>query len=745
MFGFRSTGQGTTATINAQPIRVLKGETLLTAALREGVDFPHSCRVGSCASCKCRLLEGQVRELTESGYLLTQEELDQQTILACQSVPLGPVRIEFSQSQALAVQSCSATVLAQEPLTHDIVRLTLQLDQALHYKPGQFALISLASLPGVTRSYSFASPPDALGRVEFFVRRVAGGCFSEHVHASSLVGQQAQVQGPMGQFWLRESQAPLLFVAGGSGLAPVMAMLRAMQAQGLARSVTLLFGARTQADLYGLDELRAMAADWAGPFQFMPVLSEAQDDASWTGMRGLVTAPLAQLVEPGTHAYLCGPPGMVDAASAQLQHLGIGKRHIHADRFVTQQDAGMSGQQTATAAPAPHWQPALPLEPAAGVWQYLKFSLFHMLGLITAASFFAGGVWSTVSLLSINMAFLVGDMVSGDDTSAPNYRHPWVLTWLLWLALPVLMLTCFASVWSVSAGDPLGVGALLSVWVGTDLLALRDATHWMHHVSTFLATGMMVGMLGTIPGHELSHRTGDPVSHRVGRWMMAFSFDPGYAIEHLYGHHRYVSTLDDPSTAPRGRSVYAHIVISSVRGNLSAWEIEAARLRRKNLRVLSWRNAYLRGVAMTALLLGAAWAMGGVWAMLFFTACGLLGKALLEVVNYMEHYGIVRDPAQPVQSRHAWNTNSRLSSWAMFNLTRHSHHHAQGEVHYQDLQAFPHAPMMLGGYVVTILVAHIPPLWHHLMTPKVKAWDRDYANAAERVLAAQANARAGWA
>lgn len=742
MFGFNSAGQGTTATINSHPIRVLKGETLLTAALREGVDFPHSCRVGGCASCKCRLVEGRVRELTESSYLLTQEELDQQTILACQSVPLGPVRIEISGTQTLAVQICSATVLAQEPLTHDIVRLTLQLDQALHYLPGQFALIGLASLPGVTRSYSFASPPDAQGRVEFFVRRVAGGRFSEHVHKASLVGQQAQVQAPMGQFWLRESQAPLLFVAGGSGLAPVMAMLRAMQAQGLARSVTLLFGARTQADLYGLDELRAMAANWAGSFQFVPVLSEAQDDASWTGMRGLVTAPLAHGVEPGTHAYLCGPPGMVDAASAQLQHIGISRQHIHADRFVTQQDIGMTSQGPTRA--APDLQTALALEPAAGVWQYLKFSLFHLLGLITAASFFAGGVWSTVSLLSINFAFLLGDMFLGDDSSAPNYRHPWAMTLLLWLALPVLVLTSFASVWSVSAGDPLGVGAMLSVWVGSDLLAARDATHWMHHVSTFLAMGMMIGILGIIPAHELSHRTWDPVSLLLGRWMLAFGFDSGFSIEHVYGHHRYVSTLDDPSTAPRGRSVYAHIVVSTVRGNVGAWKIEAARLRRKGLSLLSWRNVYLRGLAMSALLLGAAWAMGGVWAMLFFVACGLLGKALLEVVNYMQHYGIVRDPEQPVQSRHSWNTNSRLSSLAMFNLTRHSHHHAQGEVPYQDLQAYPHAPMMLGGYVVTILVAHIPPLWHHLMTPKVKAWDRDYANAAERVLAAQANVRAGW-
>jgi NAD(P)H-flavin reductase/ferredoxin len=743
MFGLKASSAGTSATINSQPIRVLAGETLLTAALREGVDFPHSCRVGGCASCKCRLVEGRVRELTESSYLLSEAELAQRTILACQSVPLGPVRIEVEQTRALAVQECRATVIAQDALTHDIQRLRLQLDAPVHYKPGQFAQLSLESLPGMTRSYSFATPPDASGVVEFFVRKVVGGAFTEYVHSHSLVGQKAQVQGPLGQFWLRESDAPVLFVAGGSGLAPVMAMLRSMQAQGLARSVTVLFGARTQADLYCMDELRAMAANWAGQFRLVPVLSHAPGDSTWPGARGWVTEQLAQLVEPGMHAYLCGPPAMVDAASAQLLQAGLARGHVHADRFLTQKEvlAPVNIAQAATEVIAP---PKSFGDWLAALWHYLKFFLFHVEGLAVAAALFAGGGWITAALLGFSLFSTLGDALLGDDTSTPSYRHPWVLTVQLWMALPVLLLICFAAVWSVSAGDPLGVGAMLSQWSGFDLLAARDATHWGHHLSAFLVTGLMIGMVGTIPAHELTHRTWEPVSLWVGRWLLAFSFDVGFAIEHVYGHHRYVSTINDPATAPRGRNVYAHIVISTVRGNISAWKIEAARLQRRGLAVVSVHNAYLRGLAMSAVLVAAAWAMGGVWAALFFCACGLWGKALLEIVNYMEHYGIVRDPAQPVQPRHSWNTNKRISSWAMFNLTRHSHHHAQGEVPYQDLQPYPNAPMMIGGYLTTISVALIPPLWHRLMTPKVLAWDRDYANAAERELAAQASVQAGW-
>ncbi len=743
MFGLPSRSAGTSATINAQPIRVLAGETILTAALREGVDFPHSCRVGGCATCKCRLVEGRVRELTEASYLLTEEELAQRTILACQSVPLGPVRIEVEQTKVLAVQECSATVVAQEPMTHDIQRLRLQLDTPLNYKPGQFAQIRLATLPDVVRSYSFATPPDAHGMVDFFVRRVPGGIFTEHVHSASLVGQKAHVQGPLGQFWLRESDAPIVFIAGGSGLAPVMAMLRSMQTQHGARAVTLLFGARTQADLYLMHELRAMAASWAGTFTLIPVLSEAQADASWQGAKGLVTEHLSEVLEPGMHAYLCGPAGMIDAASAQLLQAGLPKAHLHADRFTTRHDAvALSNVEYAAPkiiAPATNVGEAL-----VALWHYLKFFLFHVQGLAVAAALFAGGGWITLGLVGLNLFNTLGDMLLGDDTTTPRYRHPWVLTVQLWMALPVLLLICFASVWSVSTADVLGVGALLSQWSGVDLLAARAATHWGHHVSAFLLTGLMIGTVGTIPGHELTHRTWEPVSLWVGRWLLAFSFDVGFAIEHVYGHHRYVSTIDDPATAPRGRNVYAHIVISTVRGNASAWHIEAARLQRRGLRVWSWHNAFLRGLAMSVVLVAGAWAMGGIAAALFFSACALWGKALLEIVNYMEHYGMVRDPAQPVQPRHSWNTNRRISSWALFNLTRHSHHHAQGEVPYQDLQPYPHAPMMIGGYLTTISVALIPPLWHRWMTPKVLAWDRDYANAAERELAAQANVRAGW-
>lgn len=369
------------------------------------------------------------------------------------------------------------------------------------------------------------------------------------------------------------------------------------------------------------------------------------------------------------------------------------------------------------------------------LFHYLKFFSFHLVGLFSTLVLLAGGDYITYGFLAILLLYILGDAFGGDDTSTPKYNNEAILTFQLWLALPLLTLIAFSSVWVISAGDALGFGAWVSQLSGYDLLAAKAQNGLLEEIAAMLLTGLMIGMIGTIPAHELTHRTWDKISMWVGRWLLAFSFDTIFSIEHVYGHHHYVATRQDPATAPRGRNVYHHIVASTVKGNISAWNIEKARLQRTNKNVISWHNRFLRGHAMSVLLVIAAAAIGGWQGALFFVACALWGKSLLEIVNYMEHYGLVRHPSEPVQPRHSWNTNKRISSWSMFNLTRHSHHHAQGEVPYHKLRPYPEAPMMIGGYLTTILVTLVPPLWHKLMTPKVLHWDRHYANAEERQLA----------
>lgn len=328
-----------TAEINGVTIEVNPKETVLQAALRQGIDFPYSCRVGGCATCKCKLVEGKVKELTQTGYILSDDELDQGFILACQSVPKTDLKIEVDLTAQQARKKMPGRVLSQEKLTHDITALRIQLDESLIYKAGQYANLSVDSMPGVQRSYSFANPSHMDAQVTFFVRKVPGGEFSTRIYDENVVGKHVLVEGPMGDFWLRSAQAPLLLVAGGSGLAPVLALLQEAASQGVNRPAVLLFGARTQADLYGLKEIEDIGRQWAAGFTFIPVLSQEPEDSGWTGALGLVTEHMPLHLSQMPHAYLCGPPPMVDAATATLLSHGIPRDSIYADRFTTQHDS----------------------------------------------------------------------------------------------------------------------------------------------------------------------------------------------------------------------------------------------------------------------------------------------------------------------------------------------------------------------------------------------------------------------
>jgi NAD(P)H-flavin reductase/ferredoxin len=324
--------QPRTARINTQAIAVNPNETLLQAALRQGIEFPHNCRVGGCAVCKCKLVSGKVKELTESSYVLSGEELQQGYILACQSVPKTDISIEVNMAKN---QVIAGQVIGQQRLTHDIVDLRIQLDTPLQYKAGQYADISIATLPGIKRSYSFATPARADGQISFFVRKVPGGKFSSLLNDADVIGQRVEIEGPFGEFWLKPGSDALLMIAGGSGLAPILAMLQEALTAGVSRPVVLLFGARGERDLYAQSELKSLASAWLSDFRYVPILSAVSDDEPWQGARGMVTEILPDLVTAAMHTYLCGPPAMIDSATELLTKLGVAREHIHADRFTS--------------------------------------------------------------------------------------------------------------------------------------------------------------------------------------------------------------------------------------------------------------------------------------------------------------------------------------------------------------------------------------------------------------------------
>lgn len=340
MFSFLKKSEPNTVTLASEgrSLLVARDKTLLEAMLAEGLAMPHDCKVGSCGTCRFKLLDGKIRELSPSALALERDQLLAGYRLACQAIPRSDLTIALDAPLSIqqAVEDYSATIVATPRLCGDIINLIVELDRPLSFTPGQYADLSAPGIDG-PRSYSFAFAPAAgpTRQLRFHVRHVPGGAFTDWLFGGERIGTQLKLAAPYGEFQLRTSTAPILCIAGGSGLAPIIAILQAGLALGAARPVVLLYGARSQANLYCLDEIGELKAAWKAPFEFIPVLSDEAADSDWQGARGLVTQQIAAMpIAAPCEAYLCGPPAMVDLAEDELIKAGLARDAISADRFL---------------------------------------------------------------------------------------------------------------------------------------------------------------------------------------------------------------------------------------------------------------------------------------------------------------------------------------------------------------------------------------------------------------------------
>lgn len=376
--------------------------------------------------------------------------------------------------------------------------------------------------------------------------------------------------------------------------------------------------------------------------------------------------------------------------------------------------------------------------------KYLRFLGVYAFVLATAAGIALGGAWMWLGIAVIYGVMIVGDEMIGDDYSEPVYAHRRVLDALLYLAVPVLGFLCFVMAWMAGTGDLLGFGAWVQANLGHDLFAARAATGPLHWLGGILSAALTFAAVGTNIGHELTHRTTDRGAIFAGRWLLALTFDAEFAIEHVYGHHRRLATAADPATARRGEHFYRFLVRSIFGQTRSAFHLERERLEKLGRPAWGPHNRYLRGWLMSAAIVAAFGATAGAAGVVVFVLAGLAGRTVLEAVNYFEHYGLVRDPDAPVEPRHSWNSNKALSNVVLFNLARHSHHHAEGDAQFWQLRSYRDAPTLPYGYLTCMLLVYVVPGWYRdRMTPLVLDWDRRYANATERRLADVANRASG--
>lgn len=326
------------------------GETLLDAGLRAGLPMPFECRNGGCGVCKATVLHGTVRLNPYQESVLTDAERASGKTLLCCAEALSDVEIEYlpqANAQSLPVQLHVARVTRMEPLSADVMQLSLALvdGSVLDFYAGQYINIVLDN--GEKRSFSFATAPHAAQEIELQVRLVPGGRFTTMVFNQMKVGDTLEFEGPLGTFTLRQdSEKPIVFVAGSTGFAPVKSMVESAFHTGMDRKMILYWGVRRRSDLY----LGSLAEQWArdhANFEFVPVLSEPQPEDAWMGRTGLVhEAILADFPDLSQHqVYACGSVQMVQAAQPAFAKHGISSDDCFSDAFYLAPQRPLDSQQ----------------------------------------------------------------------------------------------------------------------------------------------------------------------------------------------------------------------------------------------------------------------------------------------------------------------------------------------------------------------------------------------------------------
>lgn len=329
-------------------IEVEEGQTILDAALRAGIYLPHACGQGYCATCKVNIVDGEVDHGSASNFALMDYEREEGKTLACcaklEADTVIEAEIEVDEdARNLPVHDYHGVVRRIENLTPTIKGVWIHLDdgETLDFQAGQYINLQLPNDMGI-RAFSLASPPSSGSDVELNIRIVPGGVGTAWIHNQLKVGDRLTFSGPYGRFFVHRSAGlPSIFLAGGSGLSSPRSMILDMLEEDSTLPITLVYGARSRAELYYHEEFLELAAKYAN-FTYVPALSNEPADSAWSGFRGFVhDAAKAHFSNDfrDHKAYLCGPPVMIDACITTLMQGRLFERDIYTEKFFSAADA----------------------------------------------------------------------------------------------------------------------------------------------------------------------------------------------------------------------------------------------------------------------------------------------------------------------------------------------------------------------------------------------------------------------
>lgn len=343
-------------TVKAEPsgrtFDVQWDETVLAAAVRQGVGLPYGCKDGACGSCKCKKLSGVVQHSTHQSKALSEEEEAAGMVLTCCATALGDVVLEsrqVTQTGSFPVKKMPARLSQLERKSADVMLMRLQLpaNEAFSYHAGQYLDFLLPD--GLRRSYSMASAaaaPDQNGRLELHVRHLPGGVFTDRVFGTLKEKEILRLEGPFGSFYLREdSNKPMVLLASGTGFAPIKAIIEHMQQKDIQRPATLYWGGRRPQDLY-LDDWVQTKLREMPQLRYVPVISEALPADGWSGRTGFVHRAVLQDLPDlsGYQVYACGVPVMVESAQRDFAQAGLPPEEFYSDAFTSEADKAVQGQ-----------------------------------------------------------------------------------------------------------------------------------------------------------------------------------------------------------------------------------------------------------------------------------------------------------------------------------------------------------------------------------------------------------------
>ena len=376
--------------------------------------------------------------------------------------------------------------------------------------------------------------------------------------------------------------------------------------------------------------------------------------------------------------------------------------------------------------------------------KYLKYYI-STITLFSAMYFCTKGpYYPTIYFICFSLFIILGDIFLAEDDKERTYENKFLLNLPIYINLPILII--YLMVVSFILGDSSSniFSTFLLTYFNLDLLYSREAMNTIDAIFLVALSGLFIGIMGTVPGHELSHRTKEKFDMFMANWLLSLSWDCAFAIEHVYGHHKNVGLSIDPATAKRGENIYSFIIKAIVQEQKDAWTIEYERLQRKGINLFSLKNRMITGYLRSIIITILSYLIGGLGGMLIFLLCAFIAKALLEVINYTEHYGLVRIEGERVFPRHSWNSNSVMSSIYLYNVTRHSSHHEKANLKYWELRAYDGAPMMPHGYLTMLYIAIFTPyLFHRMMANKLIDWDNNHASEQERIIASEQNENSG--